>query len=190
MIFVEGLCGVLVRRPIELGIRTSPSLRIRSILPFIPGLGLSPRAVSPTHSVASAVTSLTEGLGTTIRSALKIPLNAWCYPASTNAGRLGERLYEHRIRSESFPKCLPLAGVCERDGGGWVRGGTCAGVVGLRETLREIKRNPRARTPCVSLGDIDSVESVLSCRCSPHIIEAVLNMWVIRVCEEVLLMGS
>jgi hypothetical protein len=65
--------------------------------PFFPGPGFSPRADSPTHSVASAITSLTEG--TSIRSELERPI--FKYPTGEALQKLigkprKQRLFNHQ----------------------------------------------------------------------------------------------
>ncbi|KAI0301165.1 hypothetical protein B0F90DRAFT_353195 [Multifurca ochricompacta] len=65
--------------------------------PFFPGPGFSPRAVSPAHSVASAITSLTEG--TSIRSEIERPF--FKYPTGEALQKLigkprKQRLFNHQ----------------------------------------------------------------------------------------------
>jgi hypothetical protein len=75
----------------------SPSVPSEYPFPLFPGSAFSPRAVSPAHSVASAITSLTEG--TSIRS--EFDRQPFKYPAGDALQKLigkprKQRLFNHQ----------------------------------------------------------------------------------------------
>jgi Tc5 transposase DNA-binding domain len=86
----------------------TPSIPSKYPFPLFPGLPFSPRANSPAHSIASAITSLTEG--TSIRSEFDRPL--FKYPTGEALQQLiSKPRTQLNTGMHAFHSCIPAPGL-------------------------------------------------------------------------------